>query len=97
MEMYYINDTNIHIKDSYKLSKKEFCSLIKEMRLKFVNPVLQNRSDYSLKMEWACHTLAYYFNISRDRAKNVDLNYPLKWYEKVIYNIFGPISWLLVA
>lgn len=95
--MYYINDNNIHIIDSHKISKKEFDSILKEMRKTFTNNVLENRSDYSLKMEWACHNLAYYFNILRERAKDVDLNYPLKWYEKVIYNILGPISWILIS
>ena len=95
--MYYINDSNIRIKDSHKISKKEFDSIIKEMRSKFTNSVLVNRSDYSLKMEWACHNLAYYFKVDPNRSKDVDLNYPLTWYGKILYNTLGPIAWLLIA
>lgn len=94
--MYYINDSNINIKNSCEISKKSFQNIINEMRSKFVNPVLQNRSDYSLKMEWAVHNFLYNLGIQKSRTKDVDLNYPQNWREKLLYNVLGPIAWLLI-
>jgi hypothetical protein len=94
--MYYINDSNISIKNSCEISKKSFQNIINEMRSKFVNSVLQNRSDYSLKMEWAVHNFLYNLGIQKSRTKDIDLNYPQKCYEKLLYNVFGPIAWLLI-
>ena len=94
--MYYINDSNINIKNSCEISKKSFQNIINEMRSKFVNPVLQNRSDYSLKMEWAVHNFLYKLGIQKSSTKDVDLNYPQTWYEKILYNAFGPIAWLFI-
>ena len=94
--MYYINDSNINIKNSCEISKKDFDNIINEIRSKFTNSVLTNRSNYSLKMEWAVHNMMYNFGIYKSRTKDVDLNYPQKWYEKLLYNVFGPISWLLI-
>ena len=94
--MYYINDSNINIKNSCKISKKSFQNIINEMRSKYVNSVLQNRLDYSLKMEWAVHNFLYNLGIQKSRTKDVDLNYPQNWREKLLYNVLGPIAWLLI-
>ena len=94
--MYYINDSNINIKNSCEISKKSFQNIINEIRSKFVNSVLQNRSDYSLKMEWAAHNFLYNLGIQKSRTKDVDLNYPQNWREKLLYNVLGPIAWLLI-
>lgn len=93
---YYINDTNIHIVDSYKICKKEFETILNNMRRIFTNQVLENRSNYSLRMEWATHNFLYNMNFEKLRTKDADLNYPLKWYENIIYNLIGPICWLFI-
>lgn len=93
---YYINDDNIHMIDSYKISKYEFKDILNRMRSKFTNNVLKNRSNYSLICEWSIHNLLYNFNIYKSRTKDTDLNHPQPLYIKIIYNIFGPIAWLFI-
>ena len=61
------------------------------------NEIIKNRCNLSLMNEWAVHNLLYYFSIEKSRTGSVDLDYPQKWYNLVIYNIFGPIALLLIS
>lgn len=94
--MYYINDNNIHIEDSYKISKNEFESILCEMRKKYTNSVLKNRSNFSLKLEWAAHNFLHNLGIEKSRTQSVDLNYPQSIKEKVFYTVFGLISFIFI-
>lgn len=96
--MYTVSDNNIHIEDSHKISKYEFRHILNEIRT--ANPdneIIKNRCNLSLMNEWAVHNLLYYFNIEKSRTVSVDLDYPQKWYNLVVYNIFGPIALLLIS
>lgn len=96
--MIKVNSNNIHIEDSHKISKKEFKSILNELRSKYSgNTVLMNRSNSSLIFEWSFHNLLYYFNIQQSRTGSVDLDYPQKWYEKIAYYLVGPISLILIS
>ena len=95
--MINVNSNNIHIEDSYKISKKEFKSILNELRSKYSdNTVLMNRSNLSLIFEWAVHNLLYYLNIQKIRTCSVDLDYTQKWYYTIAYNIIGPIALLII-
>lgn len=95
---YIVTTNNIHIIDSYKISKKDFDKVLKtiEVKEKGNTIVFDNRSFKSLKREWAVHNLAYSLNISRPRSKDVDLNYPQKWYVSFLYSVIGTISLFLI-
>ena len=96
--MIKVNSNNIHIEDSHKISKKEFESILNELRSKYSdNNVLRNRSNLSLIFEWSVHNLLYYFNVQKSRTGSVDLDYPQRWYEKIAYYLAGPISFLLIS
>lgn len=96
--MYTITSNNIHIEDSHKISKYEFKRILNEIRS--TNPdneVIKNRCNLSLINEWAVHNLLYYFNTEKSRTGSIDLDYPQKWYYSMIYNVIGPIAFLLIS
>ena len=50
----------------------------------------------SLCREWACHNAAYSLGIRRGKTKDVDLDYPQKWYVRAAYWVIGSIVWLFI-
>lgn len=95
IESYAITDKCITVYDSYKVSKKEFKPFFIELRNNddYKNyTVLLNRTNKSMSNEWACHNFLYnidIFNLFRSHTKNVDMQYPLAWWEKIVYPMFG--------
>lgn len=90
-----VTRNNIHITDSYKISKKEFKSILEYLREVYTScEVFNHRSIFSLCMEWTVHNFLYNINIQRDRTKDVDLNYPNK--HSLVYNIIGVLTWLFI-
>lgn len=97
MPEYSISCTNIHIIDSYAVSKKMFktvLSTIKEDNP--TNPVVLNRSMFSMKMEWATHNFLYMVNYERERTCDVDINWPMKFLQRMAYCLCGMFSWLFI-
>ena len=47
-------------------------------------------------LEWAAHNMLYNLNIQRERTKDVDLDYPQKWYYKVGYGICGVVALIFI-
>lgn len=91
-----VTENNIHIKDSYKISKKYFESILKEIKKNYPNCNVWERSFCSLKQEWSAHNFLYLLNYKRERVKDVDLNVPIKWYVKIRYFIVGIIGWIFI-
>lgn len=94
---------NIHIENSYAVSKKDFNKVLAdreweayEHNIESEIGVFQNRSQFSLKCEWACHNFLYALNIARERTKDVDLDYPQKWYLRIAYTVGGVLVWLFI-
>lgn len=83
----------IHIGDSYKIKKKDFGAHLEEFK---ETDVYKNRSLCSLKLEWASHNFLYNLGLWRSHTKDVDLEWPQKWYWSAIYYILGPISWIFI-
>lgn len=83
------------MKDSYLIRKKEVETSIKMADLCKKNPesILNHRSMFSMKMEWATHKMLYKLGIQRDRTKDLDLDWPQPWYMRVGYIIAGILSW----
>ena len=96
---YIISKKNIHITDSYLISKNEFDSELKKIEDLSIEEtdVFKYRTYKSLKKEWAVHNLCYNLHLFRLHTKDVDLNYPQISYELFLYNIFGGISLLLIS
>ena len=50
----------------------------------------------SLRREWAAHNLAYILGIRRDKSADTDLNYPQRWYVKLLYWVAGTVAlWVI--
>lgn len=82
--------SNIHIPDSYKIkSRKEMKRILKQIQSEYPECNVFKRNIWSLCSEWRAHNRLYRLNIESNRTKNVDLNYPLKWYIELAYNIIG--------
>ena len=87
---YIVLPTCITVYDSYKVSKKEFNPFLNELREGYIgNLVLYYRSNCSLTNEWACHNFLYMIGLFKSHTKNVDMQYPLRWWEKIVYPCFG--------
>lgn len=94
---------NIHIKDSYRISRHSFRAVLdlRESNAKAKGDtneleVFGNRSKFSLMMEWAAHNFCYALGIARARTSDADLNYPQKWYARIGYTVAGILVWLFI-
>lgn len=84
--------SNIHIKDSYKVvCPWDMRTVLDNIReyvqmsgIKMDCP-LYHRSNWSMKREWITHNNLYDLGYKRERTGSVDLNYPQKWWVKVLY------------
>lgn len=97
MEPFIITNNNIHINLSCAYSKESFDSVFSFLREYYpTNNVLVNRSNKSLSQEWATHNLLYDLHICRSHTKDVDLNYPQTFWEKLGYSIVGTFAlWVI--
>lgn len=83
---------NIHIDYSAMVPKKQFDRVLSQ----YANTeVMQNRTRFSLKMEWACHNFLYRIGYKRDQTRDVDLDYPCdrpEW----LYIVCGILCWIFI-
>lgn len=88
--VYKVTENNIHIQDSYKVTSKSKMSEVLYI-IQHNHPDCNSfkRSYNSLISEWRTHNRLYRLGYKRNRTKDVDLNYPLKWYVELAYRILG--------
>ena len=86
---YKASKNNIHIVDSYMVSKWCFRKVLKEIQTAEPDIDVWKRSFFSLYCEWAVHNTCYLLHIRRDETASVDLNYPQKWYMRIAYIALG--------
>ena len=87
---------NVHIPNSYRYSRKEVAAFLADAKPKHPSCLpLQKRSRASLLREWAAHKLAYLVGFKRERTASVDLNYPQRWWVKVLYFVVGGFGLIL--
>lgn len=94
-----ITNNNIHITDSYKVKTRESMKNILNILREYLNDSnitmktpLDYRSNNSMIREWITHNNLYRLGLYQDRVKNIDLNYPQKWYVKILYAIGSLIN-----
>ncbi len=98
MNNYSVSANSIHIDESWNISKYDFDKILDEIVKSHPdNQVLLNRKRWHIKLEWAVHNALYKFHIFPSHTKEVDINYPQKWYIKVIYVIAGLPAWLVIS
>lgn len=93
---YRIVNGGIKLIASYSVSKKKYSYELKKIRNLHPDLPLWNRSDASLRREWAAHNLAYAIGFKRDRTADCDLNIGQRWYVKLVYYIVGTFALLFV-
>ena len=93
---YKIHGDRVKLIDSYLVPKSKFSRELSAIRNLHPTCPLWNRSDGSIKREWAAHNLAYKLGIKRDKTKDVDLEYEQKWYVRLAYWIAGNIAMLII-
>lgn len=93
MVVYKISDSNLKILDSYKVSKKDFEKELNDIKSAEPDYAIWARSISGMKKEWATHNWCYRHGIKPSSTKDVDLNYPQKWYERIAYACVGTIVW----
>lgn len=90
---------NVHIPDGFLIGKRDF-DYILDIRASRADKhefmVFEKRSRFSLKMEWAVHNFLYKLGIAKVRTKDVDLDWPQKWYVTAAYIVGGMLSWLFI-
>ena len=96
MRTYTVTQYNVHIPDSFEVSKHSFADVLGRIRQSHPDCEVWRRSRWSLKAEWAVHNALYGLGIARERTKDVDLNHPLPWYVEGAYIVFGTIVWVFI-
>lgn len=93
---YKILADRVKLIDSYLVSKKKMGQELQSIRNLHPACPLWQRSEDSLKQEWALHNLAYSLGVRREKTKDCDLNYQHEWYVKVFYSIIGCLALIIV-
>ena len=93
---YKVFADRVKLLDSYKVPKVCFGGALKCIRDFHPDCPLWQRTDGSLKREWAAHNLAYALGIKREKTKDCDLNFELSWYMKLAYGVVGTVAlWVI--
>ena len=93
MVEYDISENNLHIADSCLVPKKRFRRELVRIEGRNPDSLVWKRSKCSMMLEWAVHNALYDIGYAKERTKDVDLNYPQKLWEKVVYPILGCLFW----
>lgn len=93
---YKVLADRVKLIDSYLVPKSRFGRELVAIRNLHPDCPLWQRTDGSLKREWAAHNLAYALGIRREKTKDCDLNFTLPWYLKISYGVVGMIAlWVI--
>lgn len=87
---------NIRIKYCFEYSIDEMKTYFKRLREISSHPVLLNRTDEDMIREWCAHKLLYKLGLFRKHTRDVDLEFPQKWYIRTLYYIFGSIAKIIL-
>lgn len=91
-----VDTNNVHIDGSARIPRREFGPVLDEIAALYPEcQVLQKRSRYSLKCEWAVHNFLYNLGILRSRTGAVDLDFPADQPEW-LYMVLGTVAFLFI-
>lgn len=93
---YRIFADRVKLLDSYLVPKSRFGRELVAIRNLHPDCPLWQRTDGSLKREWAAHNLAYALGVRRSKTKDVDLEYNPKWWVSLLYIVIGGIALFVV-
>lgn len=93
---YTIDNNNLHLVDSYKVSKHNFKSELENIKLQSPGYDVWNRGIPQMELELAVHNFFYCIGIARERTKDCDINYPQGFLERAAYAVLGCIVWIFI-
>lgn len=93
---YTITSNNLHLIDSYKVSKRLFEGVLLYIQGDHPESEVWRKGMFEMQMEWAVHNSCYALHIKRAETKDCDLNYPQRWWVRCAYIICGMISWIFI-
>lgn len=86
----YVWKNLIWIENGYEINRKrDMRTLLERTKTIYPECAVFNRSYFSLMCEWKAHNRLYKLGMWKSHTKDVDLEYPQKWYYKIIYFILG--------
>lgn len=80
---------NIHIRNSYLIQDREVMLYQIGYFRKVGGSKALLRSDKSLVNEWRAHNLLYDLHLFRSHTRDVDLDWPARWYTEAAYAILS--------
>lgn len=85
-----VSTNNINIKDSYTVTSKDKMREVL-FAIQHEHPECNSfKREYDeMIAEWRTHNRLYRWGLWKSHTKDVDINYPVKWYIQLIYNILG--------
>ena len=94
-----ITSNNINIKNSYKVTSRERMKVILNIIKEYVEDYdegietpFNHRSIKSMVRKWIAHNNLYKLGYKKQQNKDVDLDYPQKWYIPAIYWVLSLIK-----
>lgn len=94
-----ITSNNINIKNSYKVTSRERMKVILNIIKEYVEDYdegietpFDHRSIKSMVREWVAHNNLYTLGYKKEQTKDIDLDYPQKWYISVIYWVLSLVK-----
>lgn len=89
---YKVFNNRVKLIDSYRIPKSKYARELQSIRNLHPALPLWNRSEASMRREWAAHVLAYNLGIKRSKTADCDLNFEPKWYHNLIYGAVGTVA-----
>lgn len=81
---------------SVEVRKADFQKELLHIQELYPEHPVWKRTMKSLRREWAAHNLAYNLGIRRNKTHDADLDYPQKWYVKLLYSVVGTFAlWVI--
>lgn len=94
---YSLTTSNLHIDNSWKIPGRDFREILNHIKNAERDPFLfKTRNIRGMCLEWATHNFLYKIGFQRERTQDVDLDYPQKWYYRVLYPITGLLVWMFI-
>ena len=92
---YTITETNLHLVDSYKVSKFRMMKELKSIKKDHPESKVFERCLSSLYLEWVCHNFLYEIGYKMEQTKDADLDNPCD-HPEWMYIVGGMAVWLLI-
>ena len=87
---YKISKNTLTIIDSYKVTSRDRMNqILYDIQYMHQDSNIWLRSKKNLIKEWVSHNRLYKLGLFKSHTKDVDFEYPQKWYYKILYFILG--------